>query len=248
VACIQIEAAMFGKLQIENCKLRIANRSRPEINASFQFSIFNFQFAIPVHGPRGFGWFPRSPSRKKTAAATRSFAIQMQAVAARSAHSGSLAPGVSVARTTRSVRTRVPTQSVVTRHASPCLPLSLSPCLRRMPFRLATTLAALFALAGTAGAQAPNVRYGEVVPRDVREMYDRGLQYMASTQTEAGNWAGGQGSGPGGTGLGLMVFLASGEDPNFGLYGHHIRRALRSIITAQNASTGFLGQSMYHHG
>lgn len=112
------------------------------------------------------------------------------------------------------------------------------PCLALLVLLLST---------GGAQAQAPNVRYGEVVPRDVREMYDRGLQYMANTQSEAGNWTGGD-VGPGATGLGLMVFLASGEDPNFGLYSHHIRRAVRSIIQSQNASTGFLGQSMYHHG
>ena len=45
-----------------------------------------------------------------------------------------------------------------------------------------------------------------------------------------------------------MVFLASGEDPNFGLYSSHIRRAVRSIISAQNEKTGYLGNSMYHHG
>ena len=78
-------------------------------------------------------------------------------------------------------------------------------------------------------------------------MYDRGLQYLANTQTEDGHWTGGD-VGPGVTGLGLMVFLASGEDPNFGLYSNHVRRALRSIISSQDAATGFLGQSMYHHG
>jgi hypothetical protein len=88
---------------------------------------------------------------------------------------------------------------------------------------------------------------GEAVPRDVRDIYDRGLQYLASAQSEAGNWSGGQ-DGPGVTGLGLMVFLASGEDPNFGLYSSHVRRALRSIISQQNAETGILGSSMYHHG
>ncbi len=99
----------------------------------------------------------------------------------------------------------------------------------------------------TAMAQAPNVRYGDLVPRDVREMYDRGLQFLATSQTEAGHWNGGD-VGPGGTGLALMVFLASGEDPNFGLYSNHVRRALRAIISQQDAATGFLGQSMYHHG
>jgi len=101
--------------------------------------------------------------------------------------------------------------------------------------------------ASAAKAQTPTVRIGEAVPRDVREIYDRGMQYLAAAQTEKGEWAGGQ-EGPGVTGLGLMVFLASGEDPNFGLYSNHVRRALRNIITQQSAGTGILGSSMYHHG
>ena len=84
----------------------------------------------------------------------------------------------------------------------------------------------LLAIPSNAPAQPPSVRTGDVVPRDVREIYDRGLQYLASTQTENGNWTGGQ-DGPGTTGLALMVFLASGEDPNYGLYSNHVRRALR---------------------
>ncbi|HLQ43827.1 MAG TPA: squalene--hopene cyclase, partial [Planctomycetaceae bacterium] len=113
---------------------------------------------------------------------------------------------------------------------------------------VALVLALLIAAASTAVAQPPNARIGEIVPRDVREMYDRGLQYLAKTQTENGDWTDGGQQGPGVTGLGLMVFLASGEDPNFGIYSNHVRRACRNIITAQNASTGFLGNSMYHHG
>ena len=98
-------------------------------------------------------------------------------------------------------------------------------------------------------AQPPGTRGGEVVPRDVRELYDRGLQYLAATQAEDGDWPGaGQERGPGGVGLGLMAFLASGEDPNFGLYSNHVRRALRNIIAHQDAGTGILGPSMYHHG
>ena len=71
---------------------------------------------------------------------------------------------------------------------------------------------------GTGGWRSfRRTRFGEVVPRDVREMYDRGLQYLAKTQTEKGDWAGGGGeNGPGTTGMALMVFLACGEDPNFG--------------------------------
>src|SRR5205823_2739066 len=40
----------------------------------------------------------------------------------------------------------------------------------------------------------------------------------------------------------------SGEDPNFGLYSNHVRRAVRNILAHQDAGTGILGQSMYHHG
>jgi hypothetical protein len=104
-------------------------------------------------------------------------------------------------------------------------------------------------LGGAAGAisQPPNTRIGEAVPRDVRELYEKGLQYLVKTQSENGDWPGGQ-QGPGVTGLGLMVFLASGEDPNFGLYSNNVRRAVRSIISNQDANTGYFGNSMYHHG
>ena len=106
---------------------------------------------------------------------------------------------------------------------------------------------ASLSLTTPAAAQVPGARSGEVVPRDVREMYDRGLQFLAAAQSEEGDWKDGQ-QGPGCTGLALMVFLASGEDPNFGLYSNHVRRAIRSIINAQSADTGYFGGSMYHHG
>ena len=107
-------------------------------------------------------------------------------------------------------------------------------------------MAATFPMA--AQAQMPSSRFGEVVPRDVREIYDRGLQYLATSQSEKGDWSAAGQQGPGVTGMALMVLLASGEDPNFGLYSNHIRRALRSIISGQNAATGYFGNSMYHHG
>ncbi|MDR3637499.1 MAG: squalene--hopene cyclase [Isosphaeraceae bacterium] len=112
---------------------------------------------------------------------------------------------------------------------------------------VATCVVVLLAVAGRATAQLPVERHGDIVPRDVREMYDRGLQYLATTQTTNGDWTDGQ-QGPGCTGLALMVFLASGEDPNYGLYSNQVRRAIRSIISAQSAETGILGTSMYHHG
>jgi hypothetical protein len=120
--------------------------------------------------------------------------------------------------------------------------------------RIATAIGVFAAvLAGPATrpacAQPLSARFGEVVPRDVREMYDRGLHYLATTQSDKGDWPGGGGEvGPGVTGMGLMVFLASGEDPNFGPYSNHVRRALRSVIESQDANTGIMGMSMYHHG
>src|SRR5438067_3504837 len=114
-------------------------------------------------------------------------------------------------------------------------------------WRMLTVAAVLLGSAAGVLAQPPNARIGEAVPRDVREIYDKGLQYLVKTQTENGDWPGGQ-QGPGTTGLGLMVFLASGEDPNFGLYSNNVRRAVRSIVSGQDANTGYFGNSMYHHG
>jgi hypothetical protein len=120
-------------------------------------------------------------------------------------------------------------------------------------------------------AQPPALQPDEVVPRDVRQIYDRGLKFLAASQSQDGTWDGGEpgpamkqglenaaradGSwasggkqGPGVTALALLAFLASGEDANFGIYSGHIRKATRSLIGAQDANTGYLGPSMYHHG
>lgn len=106
----------------------------------------------------------------------------------------------------------------------------------------------------TADAQFPTQQLGEAVPRDVREVYQKGLQFLASTQSDDGSWPSGGQQGPGVTGMAVMTFLASGEDPNFGIYSGNIRRGLRNIILGQDAKTGILGgrhaghTSMYNHG
>jgi len=101
-------------------------------------------------------------------------------------------------------------------------------------------------------AEGPLLRFGDPVPRDVREIYDAGVRYLLKTQDSSGAWTDGQ-VGPGVTGMAVMVLLASGEDPNFGPYRVPIRKALRSMIIDQDADTGFLGggrghDSMYQHG
>src|SRR4051794_12776759 len=103
----------------------------------------------------------------------------------------------------------------------------------------------LLVVASPVHAQLPSIRVSEAIPRDVREIYDRGLAYLVSSQSEDGSWTGRGENGPGVTGMALMVLLASGEDPNFGLYSNQIRKALRSIISQQNADTGIMGNSMY---
>ena len=45
---------------------------------------------------------------------------------------------------------------------------------------------------GLAVAQPPAVQSGEVVPRDVREIYERGLQFLAASQSRDGTWDGGE--------------------------------------------------------
>lgn len=91
------------------------------------------------------------------------------------------------------------------------------------------------------------IRYGDKVPPEVEQVYERGLQFLAQSQLKDGSWYGEQ-KGPAITSLCVMAFLAHGEDPNFGRYSQNIRRGVRKIVDGQNLNTGYLGGSMYHHG
>ena len=107
----------------------------------------------------------------------------------------------------------------------------------------------LGASARPAAAQLPELRHGAAVPKEIRDCYDRALEYLAASQGESGDWQQAGQQGPGITGLCLLALLASGEDPNFGPYSRHVRKALASIIQSQDASTGCIGPgNMYHHG
>ena len=39
-----------------------------------------------------------------------------------------------------------------------------------------------------AAAQAPSIRSGDPVPRDIREIYDAGCRYLARAQDPSGTW------------------------------------------------------------
>lgn len=96
-------------------------------------------------------------------------------------------------------------------------------------------------------AQDPTLRFGARVPQEVVTIYDRGLAWLAAQQGPDGEWRDNN-RGAGVTGICLMSFLASGEDPNHGKYAKPIRLAVRSILSRQDASSGYYPESMYHHG
>jgi hypothetical protein len=107
--------------------------------------------------------------------------------------------------------------------------------------------AALAFLHPVARAQDPALRFGGQIPPEVDLIYERGLEWLAQKQTDDGTWKDGQ-QGCGVDGLCVMAFLASGEDPNFGRWAQSVRKALRSMISTQSETTGYLPNSMYHHG
>ena len=112
---------------------------------------------------------------------------------------------------------------------------------------LVSCAVALFALIGPLRAQDSSLRFGGQIPPEVDTIYERGLAYLVASQSAEGSWKGGN-EGCGVDGICLMAFLASGEDPNYGRYAPTIRRAIRGIIQRQDDKTGYLPNSMYHHG
>src|SRR5262245_47006202 len=106
----------------------------------------------------------------------------------------------------------------------------------------------LFGFVSPSSAQDPALRFGGVIPQEVDTIYERGLGWLAANQQDDGDWSGSGQDGPGVTGICLMAFLASGEDPNFGRYAGIVRRAVRNIVSQQDEKTGYFQSSMYHHG
>ncbi len=89
---------------------------------------------------------------------------------------------------------------------------------------------------------------GQGVSREAREIYEKGLEWLATNQANDGSWPSPSNPGPGITGLSVMAFLAYGEDPNFGAHEAQVLRGVRFLIQSQDPKTGYLGGSMYHHG
>ena len=124
----------------------------------------------------------------------------------------------------------------------------------RSPQKFLSRIAAfsLLVLLGASGvgsvhAQDPSLRFGGLIPPEVDTIYERGLTWLAGCPNAGRHWKGNN-EGCGVDGICLMAFLASGEDPNYGRHASTIQRAIRSMIQKQDATTGYLPNSMYHHG
>lgn len=90
---------------------------------------------------------------------------------------------------------------------------------------------------------------GDISPAQIDRMYVRGLQYLVKTQATEGRWDEmPYGAEPAVVGLAIVAMLAHGDDPNHGPYSASIKRGLDFIVSQQNATTGYIGRSMYNHG
>jgi hypothetical protein len=89
----------------------------------------------------------------------------------------------------------------------------------------------------------------DLLVREIDDAYLKGLGFLAGSQDERGCWSDSSyGSEPGVVGMSILAFLARGDDPEFGPYRSHYKKALDYLLKAQNASTGYIGSSMYNHG
>lgn len=114
-------------------------------------------------------------------------------------------------------------------------------------FSTCITVTALAATILTSPAQDLLERRGDLIPAQVELIYEKGMQYLAQTQTNQGNWPDGNGGDPGVVGLCVAAFLAHGEDPINGPFAININRGIDFIISEQNDQTGYIGNSMYNH-
>ena len=102
----------------------------------------------------------------------------------------------------------------------------------------------LFSLLAGCSARGQGLSFGNPVTQELRTIYEQGLGFIVASQDANGGFKGDAGV----TGICLMALIASGEDPNFGRYAEPVRKAIRFIISKQNAVTGYIPTGMYQHG
>jgi len=111
-------------------------------------------------------------------------------------------------------------------------------------------LAALFLSVLGIAASAQDIltyRHDPIDP-EIEKMYVRGIEYLVSTQTDAGTWTGEHGNEPGVVGLAAMAIMAHGEDPNYGPFSDAISKAVSFVLGRANPGNGYIGSTMYNHG
>lgn len=117
------------------------------------------------------------------------------------------------------------------------------------PFLSITLAIALCMVTLFQPSAAQSVLRGESsVPPQVEMMYVKGLKYLQNAQKSDGSYEGSYGTEPGIVGFCLMSVLAHGDDPNTGPYATMVRRCVNYILSKQNTSSGYIGDSMYTHG
>ncbi|HUF61625.1 MAG TPA: prenyltransferase/squalene oxidase repeat-containing protein [Verrucomicrobiales bacterium] len=114
-------------------------------------------------------------------------------------------------------------------------------------FAWASLLASLIFAVPAAG-QGLLERRQDPIPTLVENVYRRGLDYLAQTQSDQGCWPDNYGEQPGVVGLAIVALLSHGEDPNTGPFAKVVHKALDYLIKQQNQSNGYIGSSMYNHG
>lgn len=107
--------------------------------------------------------------------------------------------------------------------------------------------AGMLLLAEVAFGQGIERARDESVPAQAEAIYERGLQYLAKSQNSEGGWSDGSGGEPAVVGLCVAAFLAHGEDSNNGPYAKTIRKGVEYILSKQEATNGYIGNSMYNH-
>ena len=102
---------------------------------------------------------------------------------------------------------------------------------------------------GWARGQGTFTGSAEIIPAQVERMYVKGMDFLVRTQTPDGSWPDEQmNAKPAITALAVVSLLAHGDDPNFGPYKTTVARGLDFILKQQNATTGYIGPTMYNHG
>jgi len=119
--------------------------------------------------------------------------------------------------------------------------MTLHPFMRRF-------LPVLLACLPVANGQELLHHADDTIPAQVESMYQRGLQYLSKSQNTQGAWDDSVGREPAVVGLCVLAFLAHGDDPNAGPNAPFIKKGIDYILSQQNASNGYIGNSMYNHG